>query len=297
MAKLKTERHHWWPRGVSQFWTNDEGCVHWLWTNGEVRTSRPGNFGMIGNGHHVRLGKPDEPTVWDTSFEADFQRADDNFPTVIRWLEGLDRTKHSFQTKLRDRFKPVNGADAELAMLAEGIVSLAVVERHRGPLPERERNMLIAMNMRSTHRDAVKQIGIRGKFVAIYSPDKEFIFGDGFYHNIRSSMNSMFSPTILAPLTPQVAALFVRPVSYTSEPRFFTLMINADETETLNHAVQVYSRDKLFYRSERPDINDEYSQGKHLIYRGPTNPINDLIHHIPGVPPRDKSLDFLSGLR
>jgi hypothetical protein len=106
---------------------------------------------MIGNGHHVRLGKPDEPTVWDTSFEADFQRADDNFPTVIRWLEGLDRTKHSFQTKLRDRFKPVNGADAELAMLAEGIVSLAVrspmnreaavsvVERHRGPLPERER--------------------------------------------------------------------------------------------------------------------------------------------------------------
>jgi hypothetical protein len=263
---------------------------------------------MIGNGHHVLLGQPGEATVWDTSFEADFQQADSKFPTVIRWLDGLKRTAHSARTNLRDRFTPVAVADTDLAMLAEGLISLAVrspmnreaavslAEYYRGPLPERERNKLIAANMRNTHRDAVKKIGIRGKFVAIYSPEREFIFGDGFYNNIRSPMSSMFSPTILAPLTPGVAALLVRPMSYTTMPRFFTLVIDAEEAKKLNHAVQVHSRDKIFYRSEQPEIDDAYSQGRHLIYSGPTNPIEDFVLHIPGVPSPDRSLNFLFGV-
>jgi len=295
VAKLKTERHHWWPRSLSQFWANEQGCVHWLRPSGEVVVSPPGNFGMIGNGHHVLLGDPGQPTIWDSSFEADFQRADDNFPAVIEWLRGLDHCTHAAGTQLVDRFIPATVPDVELAVLMEGLISLAVrspmnreaavgvAELLRGPLPERERNRLIAVNMKNTHRDAVKQLGIRGKFVALYSPDKEFIFGDGFYHTIRSPLNATSSPTILAPLTPHLAALFVRPMAYTSDPRFFTLVVSAEETKTLNHAVQVYARDKLFYRSEEPAIDDAYTEGKHLMYDGPVNPINKLVQSIPGV--------------
>ena len=305
MPTLKTERHHWWPRCVSDFWANEQGCVHWLLPDGEVRASRPKNFGMIGNGHHILLGRAGEATLWDTSFEAEFQRADDSFPTVIRWLNGLDRTAYAPGTKLRRRFTPTEADDTQLAMLVEGLISLAVrspmnreaavsvAERLRGPLPERERNSLIASNMRSTHSDAVKQIGIRGKLVGIFSRRREFIFGDGFYHNIRSPISSPIFPTILAPLTPNLAVLFARPMSYTTAPRFFTLVLNGGEVRELNRAVQVYSRDKLFYRSEQPKIDDAYRQGKHLIYSGPTNPIDELVHHIPGVPPRDTSLDPL----
>lgn len=296
---LKSERHHWWPECVSEFWKNDEGCVHWLWPNGKIVQSPPKNFGVIGNGHQIRLGcTPEEITVWDESFERDFQTADENFPAVIRWLQELERRALSSRTHTSDRFVPISVEDERLYMLSEGIISLAVrspanreaavsvAEHYRGPLPERERNKLIAINIRSSHREAVKQIGIRGKFVAIYSPARELIFGDGFYHNIRSPVNSLYSPRILAPLTPHIAVLFVRPTAYTPMPRFFTLVIDSYEAEELNHAVQVYSRDKIFYRSEKPEVDDAYVQSKHMEYSGLKNPIENLIRSIPGTQSR-----------
>ena len=296
---LKPERHHWWPEGVSEFWKNDKGCVHWLWPDGKIVQSPPKNFGVIGNGHQIRLGHaPGETTVWDESFERDFQTADDNFPAVIRWLQGLERRDHPSRTPMTDRFVPVSVEDERLSMLAECLISLAVrspmnreaavsvAEYYRGPLPERERNTLITMNMRHSHKEAVKQIGIRGKFVAIYSPARELIFGDGFYHNIRSPLNSMHSPKILAPLTPDIAVLFVRPITYTTMPRFFTLVIDTDEAKKLNHAVQVYSRNKIYYRSQKPEVDDTYVQSKHLEYAGLTNPIENLISYVPGTQTR-----------
>lgn len=199
---------------------------------------------------------------------------------------------------MSDRFMPVTVEDEWLSMLVESIVSLAVrspmnreaavsvAEYYRGPLPERERNTLITMNMRHSHKEAVKQIGIRGKYVAIYSSGRELIFGDGFYHNIRSPVNSMHSPKILVPLTPNIAVLFVRPMAYTTMPRFLTLAIDADEAKNLNHAVQVYARDKIYYRSEKPEVCDAYVQGKHLEYSSPNNPIENLISFVPGTQTR-----------
>ncbi|RWP07136.1 hypothetical protein [Mesorhizobium sp.] len=298
MANLKSARHHWWPEGVSAFWKNVDGIAHRMLPDGTVKGMPPKNLGVIGNGHQIRLGRPGEATPWDQDFENVFQDADDNLPAVIQWLQTLERDETSTSRPLDTRFRPLEVSDGNLAMLTEGIISLAVrspmnreravgaAERHRGPLPEAERNALIGLNMRDTHRDAVRQIGVRGKYVAIYSPEKELIFGDGFYHNIRSPLNSLHSPTILAPLTPAVAALFVRPTSYTTLPRFFTLTVNGDETRKLNDAIQVYARKQIFYKSEKPEIIAAFSQEKHLVYSGVTNPLEDLIQHIPGVHPR-----------
>ena len=203
---LKPERHHWWPECVSEFWKNDEGCVHWLRPNGKIVQSPPKNFGVIGNGHQIRLGTaPGETTIWDESFERDFQRADDNFPTVIRWLQELERWNHPSRTRMTDRFVPVSVEDERLSMLAESMISLAVrspmnreaavsvAEYYRGPLPERERNTLITMNMRHSHKEAVKQIGIRGKFVAIYSPARARRLADGQNRKCRGRYNRLLA--------------------------------------------------------------------------------------------------------
>ncbi|WP_413787072.1 hypothetical protein, partial [Pseudomonas aeruginosa] len=64
-----------------------------------------------------------------------------------------------------------------------------------------------------------------------------------------------------------------------------------------NHAVQVYSKGALFYRSERPNLIEAFTSGTHLIYEHPDNPMDNLIRSIPGIPPRDRSLDFLRDLR
>ena len=57
--------------------------------------------------------------------------------------------------------------------------------------------------LRNHQRTVVTNIGTRGKVVAIYSPAREFVFGDGFFHNIAPPHIPLSNTNILAPLTPK----------------------------------------------------------------------------------------------
>jgi hypothetical protein len=279
--------------------------VTWIRPDGtEVRVP-PDKLGMIGNGHHIKLGNaPSSPIHWDSSFEDEFDVADSNFPSVISWLESLDR-KLLNNPDLRQRFIPQEATDEQLCMLTECVVSLAVrapmnreasvalAERLRGPLPERERNALIGLNMRSSQRLIADSIGARGKFAVLFSNGREFIFGDGFFHNVKAAVNAPSLPKILAPITPNISVVVSRPKSYSVEPRLSTIVLTNDEVERCNHAVQVYSRKALFYRSDKPQLDEAFTREEHREYAQPDNPIDTLITSIPGVSARDTSLDFL----
>jgi len=190
--------------------------------------------------------------------------------------------------------------DAMIRLLVEGLVSLAVrspmsrqaavslAEHFRGPLPSRERNTLIGLNLRANQRMVADSIGTRGKYAVIYSPDREFIFGDGFFHNITSPNHPPHNPTILVPLTPRISVLLVCPLQYTVEPRLVTLVISAEEADAFNRVVQVYAKEMLFFRSESPSLTDDYRQGKHLEFSEPGHIVDDLIESLPGVPPRNR---------
>lgn len=275
--------------------------------DGETTCTTPNNFGVIGNGHFIKLSTdPAETTPWDENFESEFQRADDNFPAVIDWLDTLDRAAPPFERSIKDRITVVGSSDEQYALLLECIVSLVVrspkhreaavglAERLRGPLGQRERNSLIGANMRHSQRNAVKELGGRGKAMVIFSAEREFIFGDGFYHNFNVPVQHLHNPKMLVPITPWLALLFARPSSYRTDPRLVTLAASASEVDALNNAVQVYARNAIFYRSERPKITAAFAQGKHLIFKDHRNSVDQLIHHIPGVPPRDTSLDWLA---
>lgn len=298
-GKKKSEKHHWWPKCVSQYWKNEDGMVHWLLPDGEVKTSLPENFGCIGNGHYIKVGnKPGETTPWDQNFEPIFDKADKGFQSVISWLQSLERKNTPDAKTLTDRFIPQNLTDEQIAQLVESIVSLAIrspmqretavrtAEAVRGGerLPEWERNSLITMNMRDSHQRAVSQIGTRGKFAVLYSPDLEFIFGDGFFHNVRSPVQyQLNSYKILVPITPEISVLYASPRQYITEPRLFTFVITPEEADTLNNMVQIYSRNSLFYRSEKPTIIPEYEEAEHMEYADTENPVDKLISAIPGV--------------
>lgn len=306
MKKQKSERHHWWPEGVSERWKDAEGCVNWLAPSGDVKRAPPKNFGVIGNGHFIKLGDdPAQTTPWDENFEREFQRADDEFPGLIDWLESLDR-KTEFNPRLvPSRYLPQPVSDDWLVALTESIVSLAVrspmnreaacglAERFRGPLPSRERNSLIGANMKRAQRVVSDAIGSRAKFCVIFSPAKELVFGDGFFSNIRSPGEHLMSPKVLAPVTPNLAVLIVQPTRYTIEPRLTTLVATPADADALNQAVQVYARNAIFYRSEAPLIDEAFTVGKHLVYSSPANPLDNFIHSLPGVPERDASIDAL----
>jgi hypothetical protein len=129
--------------------------------------------------------------------------------------------------------------------------------------------------------------------MVIFSPEREFIFGDGFYHNFSVPVQHLHNPKMLVPITPWMSVLYTRPMSYRTEPKLVTLVATAAETDALNYAVQVYARKAIFYRSERPTITEAFAQGKHLVFADHRNSVEQLIHFIPGVPPRDTSLDWL----
>ncbi|MGZ5782841.1 MAG: hypothetical protein ACXWI3_05690 [Croceibacterium sp.] len=304
MAKVKSERHHWWPECVSEYWADPDGGVHWLQANGEVRRATPNNFGVIGNGHLIKLG--DDPavgSVWDTSFEAEFQAPDSNFPRIIEWLNSLDRCDPPFDRPIRSRVLPQPATDEQFSALIECLVSLAarspmyretaasLAEHYRGPLPERERNVLIGANIQRTLRNAVRNLGDRGKAMVIFSPEREFVFGDGFFHNLTIQGEHWHHPKMLVPLTPWISVLFTRPMGYRPDPRLVTLVASPVETDELNYVIQIYARNALFYRSECPKIDEAFTCGRHKIFTNDRNAVDRLIYEIPGVPPRDPRMD------
>lgn len=51
----------------------------------------------------------------------------------------------------------------------------------------------------------------------------------------------------------------------------------------MNNVVQVYSRDALFYRSEKPDLIGDFTCGEHREFNAPGHKIDMLVEAIPGV--------------
>lgn len=304
MAQLKSEVHHWWPRCVSSHWAAEDGTTGWIKPDGTCRRVPPHHLGLLRNAHHVQLGDRGVSTPWDSSFEDEFDKADTHFPVVISWLQGLDRQLTSHQ-RFRDRFVSQSTGDDELRRLTECVVSLAVrspmnreasvafAESLRGPLEKRERDALIGMNMRNSQRVVADSIGANAKFAVLFSHRKEFIFGDGFFHNVTAAVNRPLAPTIAAPITPHMSVVVTRPVAYMVEPRLSTIVLNEAEVDVCNQAIQVYARTALYFRNDRPVITNAFARAEHLHYTHPDNPMDELVRSIPGIPPRDSSFDFL----
>jgi hypothetical protein len=279
----------------------------WLKPDGSCIRIPPANLGVIGNGHHIKLGKGGEPSHWDQSFERVFDRADSRFPKLIRWLEGLERRPVRGVPELRQRFIAHPCTDDELLLMTECAVSLAVrgpmnrhasvalAEKFRGAIESAEKNVLIGLNMRNSQRVVADSIGARGKFVAVYSQEKEFVFGDGFFHNVTNAQMAPHSPKLFVPITPHICILVCQPSRYIVEPRLSTLMLDDHEVEICNHAVQAYSKNAIYFRSQKPVLHDDFRCATHLIYSHPGNSIDSLIHSIPGVPARDVSFDRFYG--
>ena len=224
-----------------------------------------------------------------------FDRADSNFTGVVAWLESLERVPDERAASSRTRFHPVEASEDLLRTLVECLISLAVrspmnreaavslAERLRGPLHGRERNSIIGLNMRDRQRAVTEAIGTRGKFVILFSPDREFIFGDGFFHNIASPWMPPLLPRVLVPLTPEISVLHAVSVQYGVEPRVMTMVLDKAETGLLNDTVQVYARNEMFFRLQQPPMTEEYRQAAHLCCAGQDHLIERFIGDIPGV--------------
>ena len=84
---LKSELHHWWPRGLSKLWEDADGKVTRVSWDGTLLRAPSKTFGAVTNAHHLNVGGP-----WSTSIEPIFGDADSALPGLARKLEMLAYT-------------------------------------------------------------------------------------------------------------------------------------------------------------------------------------------------------------
>ncbi len=235
------------------------------------------NFGAIKDGHTIRLGKGEELTPWDTSFESLFDKVDSDLPKVVKWVEQFKTEAIESHLPFAQRLKAITASDTEIDALLESMLSLVVRSpRYRngiglfigaihGRQHTRKDQTLINLNLHHAYERLQKTSG-RGKMLLLKSTEKEFIFGDGFFNNYISTSQTPSNAKIILPLTPCTAVMFVRPRQYLTEPRLGILNLDESEVDFINYFTQVYSCDFVFYRSQKPQLTNDFTCHRFLDF-------------------------------
>jgi len=271
----KGERHHWWPIALSKHWVDASGKVNVLKQDGSSFSSTPKNIARVSDGHNVLY---DGPSPWDATYEWEYDEADDGMATVVSFLElcleSFSNQKSFVEIQLQpeiDRLLCICLASLVIRSPRYRESCVALAEDFRGPLSRKERNRLIASNM-------------RGRIAFFASKNEEFIFGDGFYQNIgvnplETSPGSMF----LVPFLPHLAIMYFLPSKYSAQPRCVGRAMSADEVALVNQTTKIYSHNRLFYRHDIPSVGASFTPDKNLIYKYEDDPILELANTIPGI--------------
>lgn len=296
LKRITPAKHHWWPESLSGYWSDEEGKVNWLLPTGEVRRQPPRKFGAIRDGHTIRMSdEPGAVTPWDESFESTFDDADSSFHHILAQLNELDRCGPPFEVPITERFVSTPVPQPNFGAILRCALSLIVrspqfrriagaYSVHYGVAGyEKSVKRVMLGNMRHSLDHLTKAFRGTGKAVAIFSPERELVFGDGFFTNITPPAQHNLRPRAIVPLTPSLALLIQKPGAYRLEPNLCTLVVNREEAAELNKIVQIYAREMIFYRSERPKIVTEFKKGEHFRFADDRNFADQLCFQVPGV--------------
>lgn len=279
MPKLVNAVHHWWPQTVSKFWADENGLTYRVSFDGVLLPSQPKSFGGIRNDNNIKLGGA--PTPWDHSFESTFDKADGAFSALIEWLQSLKSRFSANAVPFEERLDPIIITDEQHKTLTECLASLIARSpslRHslrltaeyyqslmgvKYPVPQ----SLIGLNARGGQEHIGRTMSGRGKLAVLLSGESEFIFGDGFLHNVSSANNPPHNLRCLIPLTPEIAILYTCPGQYRTRPRAFVMNLTPQEVSFVNLTVQIYAKQYLFFREIYPVLSEEFTCGEHRTFQ------------------------------
>lgn len=283
---LSGQKHHWFPEAMSKAWAGQDGKVPRTNVRGHTRRFHPGGLGYRPDNHNI-LWEGGSP--WDSTFEPDFDAADNAFPRVISWLETV-ATGHGDAERIRS----VAVDDARRADLAECLASLIVRSPRTRMLSEKSirwyQTEVMGLtephnvyqtaggNLQRLQAPFARDIRTNGKFAFLLAGEGSFLFGDGFMHNINPTPDRTLHPMAMVAFTPKVAVLWFSPSSYPSFPKGVSLALSADEVTLFNNIVQIYSKDYLFHIGDPPPIHAGFEAAQHMIVHH-----EDALHCTPVV--------------
>lgn len=274
---LKTGRHHWWPLALSEHWEGSDGIVSAIRPNGTMTRSPDGNFGGITNAHHMKLGG-----LWDSSFEPIFNTADSEMSELVEWLLGLDTNTADPNGEITPRILAQPLPEQRQHQMARCVASLAArsprtrnaiqltTEYYRGRVGlenAKADKTLIALNQRGLYDAYCQSLEGFGRWAVLFSDATEFIFGDGFLHNFPATTYPMHGSKCVLPLTPTITIIYMRPMSHPTEPKLVTIRLDNRETAFFNRTVQIYSKDFLFFRSQKPELITAFTDAQFYEYK------------------------------
>jgi hypothetical protein len=280
------EKHHWWPKGISKFWENENGKIHRIEPTGKVVLSNPKEFAHISNGHNFLY---DKPSSWEETIEHYFDTPDQNMGNVIQDLKGF-REWNYFEKRYIYAVQEEDGDNIDL--LRECILSLIVrspmyrntlnnlVLGFRGELEKSESKLLIASNLGTAYRELINNSKGCGRLAVLFSDDAEFIYGDGIYSNISTSLHYLTDLRVVIPLTPNIAVVWSNPMSHSAKPHIMATSVDALTVSMINDATQVYSKDYLFYRSEKPKIIETFALQEHRVFAERKNSLFEFVNSL-----------------
>jgi hypothetical protein len=69
-------------------------------------------------------------------------------------------------------------------------------------------------------------------------------------------------------------------MSYRTEPRIKVVHADTDIVRLINNSIQVYSKEYLFYRSQKPELLGDFKECAHKVFKPDNDPIANLINEL-----------------
>jgi hypothetical protein len=245
-----------------------------IFPDGQVVLAPPGKFGGITNAHHIKLGG-----AWDSTFEPIFNQPDSEISDFVEWLFTLEAENVASDRPAIERIaaQPLPAdRKSQIARIAASLLARSPRVRHIIALGteyfRREMGMpnpkadkpLIAMNQRNLYDAYRVEMERGGRWAVLFSDSSEFITGDGFFNNFPASADGLHSGRkLVLPILPTATIVYMAPMSHPNHPNLVTMRVDSNEVELLNSILQVYSKNILFFRSERPTLLESFRSAEY----------------------------------
>ena len=296
VAGPQSANHHWWPRGLSKFWIGMDGKVGCVRRDGgdfKVIRTQHQNFGGKRDGHSHIFGENRHDSPWNRSDEHVFDGVDNNMGMLV---EHLEKIALQTQNAKLAKWNPIHSNPVLRDELAPAMLSLCLRNPHSRYLAssmgrnlvgyERgsqiDRNVSLSNILASFHANA-KHLRGSGRFGIFFARESEFIYGDGFFHNVHISGDFFGNISMLVPMTPKIAVGYRLPSRYMTEPMFCVMNVGADIVTSFNNLVQIYSETELFFSNIEPQLIPEFERGEFLRIQAQHNPALHWLNQLPGL--------------
>ncbi len=286
----ESKNHHWWPKGLQKYWTDWNGRISWIEPSGAIQSERQhrGNIASILYGHTLFRGD-----VWQTNFEEQFS-IDVKVHDLIEALNGLVPDGH--EEGKYGHFKIGERFNRQLTLFILSLTIRSPSQRHiyehypeSFNLPPDENVGKANMNLQyGVARRLCETSSVSNRhFSLLHSEEPRFICGDGCLDCLSAGLlaNRVNGRALIA-LTPHLCVYINTPMMMRSDRNCTAIRATRSMIKRANAITQIYSKKKLFFLGNPPELTADFRRGEHLQHAtfsdSLLNEVDELVGHTNG---------------